>query len=117
MLSLFRLFLCFAPMLLLAEDVPLPLATPEAETNRFMMEFLKMIGVLGTMVVVLLGISAYVKRLTSSNYQKENVDSIIKVIDRRSLSPRSIVYLIEVEGKSIVVGETPQGLVRLSDEK
>lgn len=113
MWNFFRVLLCVAPMILFAEELP----APDADTNRFLFEFLKMIGVLGAMVIVLLIISNYVKKLTSQGYQKENADSLIKVIDRRSLSPRSMVYLLEVEGKTLLVGESPQGLVRLSDEK
>lgn len=114
MLKLFPLAILVLPAILFAEDFPPP---PELETSRFFFEFMKMLGVLGMMIVVLLGISWYVKRMANQKVSKVNEESIIKIIDSRSLSTRSIIYLIEIEGKSIVVGETPNGLVRLSDEK
>ena len=111
MLKLFPLFL--TPILLFAEEV----AVPELQTSRFFYEFIKMLGVLGIMVAVLLGISWYMRRLTGQRFEKVNDESLIKVIDRRSISQRTTVYLLEVEGKSIVIGETQQGIVRLSEEK
>ncbi|MCB1114475.1 MAG: flagellar biosynthetic protein FliO [Chlamydiia bacterium] len=111
MLKWFPLFL--TPVLLFAEET----ALPEIQTSRFFYEFIKMLGVLGIMVAVLLGLSWYMRRLTGQRFEKVNDESLIKVIDRRSISQKTIIYLLEVEGKSLVVGETPQGLVRLSEEK
>jgi flagellar protein FliO/FliZ len=110
MLKLFPFFMI--PLFLFGEELP----PPEAETSRFLFEFLKMLGVLGMILGGLLGISWYLKRLTGQRYEKANDESLIKVIDQRSLSPRTIIYLLEVEGKSLVVGETPHGLVRLKEE-
>jgi flagellar protein FliO/FliZ len=98
---------------LFSQDAPLP--RPEEETSRFMWEFIKMLIILGGMVGVLIYISWYLKRMTSQKYEKVNEENLIKVIDRRAVSPKLMVYLLEIEGKSIVVGETPQGVVRLLD--
>lgn len=104
----------FLPVLLLGQD-PEPLPSPEAETSRFMYEFIKMIVILGGMVGILLFLSWYSKRMTAQKFEKGNDDSYIKILEKRALSPRSVIFLLEIEGKSILVGETPNGLVRLSE--
>lgn len=93
----------------------IPLLAPEEETSRFMTEFFKMLFVLGGMVIVLFAISWYVKRYTAQRIEKANDTNVIKVIEQRTLSARSVIYLLDVEGKSYLVGETPHGLVKLSD--
>lgn len=112
MLNGFRLLLFLLPLIGWADEV-IPLA--EEDTGRFMGEFFKMLFVLGGMVAVLLAISWYMKRLTNQQFSKGNDDSLIKVIERRSLSARTMIYVLDIEGKTFVVGETPQGLVRLGD--
>lgn len=116
---MFKLFsLLLLPVMLMADIVdPAVVTSPDDETGRFMYEFLKMLGVLSVMVAVLLGFSWYMRRLTGNTFVKSNDESIIKLIDRRSLSARTILYLLEIEGKSVLVGETPHGIVRLMDEK
>lgn len=104
MLKLFHFLIAEAPI-------------EELQTSRFFYEFLKMLGILGVMVAILLGFSWYMRRYTGARYEKANDESLIKIIDRRPLSQKSVVYLLEVEGKSLVVGESPQGLVKLHEEK
>lgn len=92
-----------------------PLVSPEEGTSRFFYEFIKMLLILSAMVSVLFLISWYLKRLTQQKFERTNEGSLIKVIESRSLSARSILYLLDVEGKSFIIGETPQGLVKLGE--
>ena len=115
-----RLIICMTFFLapLVAQDLPPPeIPQIELDNSRFMGEFVKMILVLGAMVFVLLGISWWVKRWNQRSFEKVNDTNIIKIIERRQIAPRVSVYLIEVEGHTILVGETPQGLTRLSEYK
>ena len=105
------LFFFFLPLFAFGEEVPII----EEQTSRFTYEFIKMFVILGGMVAVLLAISWYMKRLTNKKFERGNDESLIKVVERRSLSARSIVYLLDVEGKSFVIGETPHGLVKLGE--
>lgn len=134
MLIVFRLFLMATFFMLPATLTPLPQdqmpqefsealkkdnleeLPVEEQTNRFLYEFIKMLIMLGGLIILLLAANWYVKRLGSQRDQKTNVESVIKIIEKRSLSPRSVVYLLEVDGKSILVGETPHGLIRLSEK-
>lgn len=119
MLNVFRIVFTWLPFFIFGEDASLPFPEPAAgsdiETSHFFYEFMKMFFILGAMVAVLLGISWYMKKLTNKRFDQVNDDSYIKVIERRSLSPRSMIYLLDIEGKSFIIGETPHGLVRLGE--
>lgn len=115
-----RLIICMTFLLapLLAEDLPTgEIPQIELDNSRFMAEFIKMLMILGAMVFVLLGISWWVKRWNQRSFEKVNDTNLIKVVERRQIAPRVSVYLIEVEGHTVLVGETPQGLTRLTEYK
>lgn len=85
------------------------------EQDRFLQEFLSMITTLGIIVAVILFISWFLKRLVNSRIQQVNTVSLIKIIDHRSLSPKSTIYLIEIYGKQLLVGETTHGIATLKE--
>lgn len=92
------------------EFIPLP----GPETNRFLSEFLSMLTTLGLLISLILLIAWFLKRMVNSRQEQVNTTSIIKIIERRSLSPKSVIYLLEVEGKSLVVAESQNGVTFLS---
>lgn len=100
---------------LLGQEAPQEPVKVDLEDGRFMAEFIKMLGLLGLMVMALLALGWFARRLNTQSYSKGNEDSLIKVLERRSLGPRVNVYILDVEGTSLVVGETPQGLTRLAE--
>jgi flagellar biogenesis protein FliO len=84
---------------------------PEREDeDRFFYQFMKMLGMLGLMVGLMLFASGFLKRLNSTRVEQINTSSHIKIIERRALSNKSSLYLVEVHDKTFVVGESMQGL-------
>ena len=83
--------------------------------NRFLKEFFKMLLMLGLLVGALLLITWIFKRTMSTRMDQMNVTSAIKILERRSLTPKSVVYLVEVYGRSIVFAESPSGITALAD--
>ena len=91
------------------------ISEPTPETNRFLNEFINMMATLGLIVSLILIIAWFLKRMLNSRQEQANATSLIKVIERRSLSPKTAIYLIEIEGKSLVVAESHNGVTRLTD--
>ena len=87
----------------------------EQDQDKFFYEFLNMLATLGLLVAALLGASWFVKRMMNTRVQQMNSSSLIKVTERRSLSPKTVIYLLEIQGKTLVVGETPAGLSKLGE--
>lgn len=114
--TLFLLFFCFAPLLAMANDLPVQETQiiPEEGDNRFFQEFLNMLTTLGLIVGTILLLSWFLKKMVHSRIQQVNTTSIIKIVERRSLSPKSALYLVEIFDKQILVGETPNGLTTLA---
>ena len=52
----------------------------------------------------------FIKRMMRSRATHQNQDCAIKVIEKRMLSPKASIYLIEVLGKGIVISESPSGI-------
>lgn len=80
------------------------------DEDRFFYQFIKMLGTLGLLIGFMLFASWFLKRLLNTRVQQMNTTSYIKVIERRALSNKSSLYLVEVQGKTFVVGESMQGL-------
>lgn len=100
------------------EEIPLPPELKEAQTiepeSHFTRDLLNMLTTLGLIVALLYVVSYFLKRLLSSRVQQMNTSSVIKVVEQRSLSPKSSVYLLEVHDKTLVVGESLNGLTLLT---
>lgn len=92
------------------EDV---IGEPNPETNRFLNEFIKMAASLGLILSLIFLAAWFLKRMLNTRQEMANTSSIIKVIERRSLSPKTAVYLLEVEGISILVSESVNGVSHL----
>jgi len=87
------------------DDTPEDSALKDA-TDSYETAFVKTIVVLvGLLVLIILTVWMFKKisrgRLRSFNYTKS-----IKVIEKRPLSPKSMLYLIEVGGRQVLIAES-----------
>jgi flagellar biogenesis protein FliO len=58
-------------------------------------------------ILVLGGITIWsLKRITKSRLYSANMNYEIKILEKRVLSPKSILYLIEYDGKRMIVSES-----------
>ncbi|MDR3623582.1 MAG: flagellar biosynthetic protein FliO [Chlamydiales bacterium] len=78
-------------------------------------EILNMVLTLGSIIAAVIFVSWALKRLLHKRMHLGNSDNKIKIIERRALSPKASLYLVEVLGKTLVIGESPSGLTRLSE--
>lgn len=78
----------------------------EHETDNFQAKFLNMLLLLGLIVVFMLIASWSLKRLMKNRVTQLNTQSSIKVLETRALSPRSTLYLVEVQGQQLLIAET-----------
>lgn len=79
---------------------------PPITTLDYKPPILKMI--LALIFVILLGSVTLwsFKRLAKSRLYTANLNNQIKVLEKRILSPKSILYLIEFDGKKMIVSES-----------
>lgn len=102
-------------------DIPLPPSLQQAEApsieqeDRFFSQFLNMLFTLGLIVFALLALNWVLKRMTNARMQQENTASEIKILERRSITPRTAVYLLEIKNKTIAIAESHSGVIKLSE--
>ena len=74
-----------------------------------------MLFTLGIMLAFLMLGAWLLKRVFNNRMMQVNKSSAIKVLERRNLAPKSAIYLVEICGQGLVIGETPAGLTRLGE--
>jgi len=82
----------------------------------FWKNFLYMLFILSFIVGLIFFLSLMMKKMVTTRLLQENLASIIKVLDKRSLSQKSMLYLIEIEGKQVLVGESINGITKLTEK-
>lgn len=90
---------------LIEEEKPAPL-----DDDHFFREFINMLGTLALLIAFMVFASWVLKRMLNQRVQQLNTGSSIKVVEKRALSNKAAVFLIEVEGKAFLVGESMHNL-------
>ncbi len=81
----------------------LPTQMPPSEMGA---AFAKMLLSL-LILIALLYLSYWVlRRLIQNRLQRGNENQVIQILEKRVLSPKTMLYLIEVEGKKVLVAES-----------
>ncbi len=81
--------------------------------DHFLRGFMNMLTSLGLIVVLIFLISWFLKKMMNTRIQQMNVSSDIKILERRALTPKTTIYILEVKGRGIIVAESINGLTRL----
>jgi len=108
---------------IMEEEIPLPESLRQSHKqelpreDNFMKEFMKMLVTLGAIITVLLLISWMLKRFTNSRIQQINESSHIKILERRSITQKTSVYLLDIKGKQVAIVESHNGLLLLPEVK
>jgi flagellar biogenesis protein FliO len=85
------------------------------ETTHFFNEFIKMLGTLGLLIAVMIFSSWVLKGMLNKQKQKIISSDSIKVLERCQLSHNGFIYLIEVDNKTLLIGESAQNINLLTN--
>jgi len=80
--------------------------TPTIPNPDFKYAFIKMVIILSLLLVLVFFTFWLFKRFMRIKIDQANLTKNIKIIERRALSHKSILYLIEVEGKRVLISES-----------
>lgn len=86
----------------------------EAPEQHFFGQFMKMLGTLGVLIAVMVAASWSLKRMLNTRVQQLNDTSLIKVVETRTLSNKSSLHLVEIEGKTFFIGESMNNITLLA---
>jgi flagellar biogenesis protein FliO len=96
-----------------AEELDSFFNKPEREDD-YHTKFTNMLGILALLISFMILASWAIKRMMKTRISQLNTQSSIKVLETRYLSPKSTIYLLDVMGQAILVGESSAGLHPLS---
>lgn len=91
----------------------LDIKVDDKEGDRFFSEFINMLMTLGLIVAIILIATWFLKKMVSSRMEQMNTTSIIKVVEKRMLTPRTSIYLIDVKGDGFILAESNNGVTSL----
>lgn len=89
--------------------LPIPPRTSMPERDLFG-ELSHMLWGLGLIFIILIALSWLSKRFLANRMAPIRAGGDIQILDRRTLSVKSTLYLVEIEGARWLVGEGPTGL-------
>jgi flagellar protein FliO/FliZ len=68
------------------------------------------------LIIALLGVSLwFLRRLIQQRMQKSDASRSIQILEKRVLSPKTMLYLVEVEGKKVLIAESQLEVRRLEN--
>lgn len=91
-----------------------PYSPSTHESGDFTPKFLHMLFILTLLVAFMIVASLTLKRMTRARVSQMNDQSLIKIIEARTLSPKSTLYLLNIEGEEILIGESSAGLSHIA---
>lgn len=94
------------------EDV---MPTPKKGNDRFYIEFFNMLATLGLVIAIILIAAWLLRRILNTRMEQINTSSIIKIIEKRAISPKSAIYLLEIQDKTFAIAESQNGITHLGE--
>ncbi len=70
------------------------------------MAIVKMLITLAAFILLLFGTFWFLKRLINQRLQRGGHEQAIQVLEKRMLSPKTMLYLVEIEHKKILIAES-----------
>jgi flagellar biogenesis protein FliO len=112
------LVLCFLPWQGEAEpdSIPLPpelqeryLRAEQEGDSKFYSSFVQMLIYLALLIAVLYAGMYLVKRMLYRQIGHVNASDLIHIVERKILTPRSTLYIVEVKGRSYLLSDSVYG--------
>ena len=101
----------------LPEDflVNIPQNVQELDEGQFWRSFINMLASLGLIVALILIAGWFFKRVLHTRIEQLNTTSAIKIVDRRTLTPKTTIYLLNIDGKQLAIAESINGITALGN--
>jgi flagellar biogenesis protein FliO len=91
-----------------------PIASLDIATTSYETAFIKMlVALILILLLLMIGVFVY-KKFAGARLQQSNHTRNIKILEKRAISPKTILYLVEIGGKKLLLGESQLELRHLS---
>lgn len=96
-------------------ETPEVIESPAEEQYKLKDKITSMLFSLGVIVVSIFVLTFIIKKLNRKRIDAANAGSAIKILERRAINPKTFLYVVEVHNKTLLIGESPDGLVTLGE--
>lgn len=91
------------------------LPVPDISSGEYGLVFVKMFLTL-IALIVLMGLSFwFLRRLVRNRANRSSSQQMIQILEKRMISPKSMLFLVEVEGQKILLAESQHEIRRLQN--
>ncbi|MFT5334919.1 MAG: hypothetical protein ACJASY_002295 [Halioglobus sp.] len=97
-----------APLVGRQSPEPIPYKSNDIDLADTFTESILYLGILFTIAAVT--IFLFKRRMVSGGSLPEKLGSHIRVVDRKALSTKTTVHLLEVDGRGVLLSESPHGV-------
>lgn len=87
------------------------------DESRFLGEFFYMLLMLSILIGAVFLTSWFLRKMVNTRIEQQNASSSIKILERRALSQKTTLYVVEVEGEVHLIAESPTNVVQLELKK
>jgi flagellar biogenesis protein FliO len=77
--------------------------------------FIKMFLILAALIVLIFLTFYLFRKLSRMKLTQANLTKSIKILEKRALSPKSILYIVEADGKKVLIAESNLEVRKLKD--
>jgi len=86
----------------------------QSNSDQFESAFKRMLWVLAGLVALIIATVWMIRRLMNIRLSQTNNLSSIKILEKRNLSPKSVLYIVEVDEKRVLLAESQIELRKLT---
>lgn len=97
----------------LTENLPSQTADIASSSPSFGATFIKMVLTLVAILILLFFTFWILKKISRSRYLQMHQTGPMKLIESKAISPKTMLYLIELDGKRIMIAESQAEVRRL----
>lgn len=110
------LVLLLLPLSVAADVGEFDLADMRAATEySYGTQFLKLVLTLAAFIALILGMAWVYRKFGLRRHLFGNAHALVQILERRALSPKTALFLIEVDGRRLLVGDSPSGVNFVAD--
>lgn len=110
-------YLLTKTLLVTGQDDPPDLAVPDLPPVNYGWAFFKVFFTLIILGLLLFATLWFLRKLFRDRMQRGSEHQLIQVLDRRMISPKTVLYLVNVRGEEVLLAESQHEIRRLSNPK
>lgn len=88
---------------------------PVFDTPEYKPAFFKMLLILIALIALIFLTFWIFRRLMRMRLSQANLTKNIKILEKRAISPKSLLYIIEIDGKKVLISESNLEVRKIKD--